>query len=336
MSQLVDVAVAGLSSLMGETFLEVLHERQFPVNELFLIGDEEDVGKKFEFHGRYLKVTLAESFDFSRVKLLFLLDAPELAEAVGERAAAAGCSVIDLSGHFDSMPGVALVVPELNGASIAQSVGGQIIASPAGAAAPLALVLDVLQRQAGITRLNITALAPVSWVGRAGVEELAGQTASLLNARPITMERFTKQCAFNVLPQVGQLTSSGYTTEEESITRQLRRLLEIPDIPFNVTALQVPTFFGYGAVVHLELASRLSALEVEELLTAQPGIDVMCDEYPTAVTEALGQDLVYVGRIREDESYYGALALWVVFDHARKGGATNAVQIGEIMLKNHM
>lgn len=336
MDQVVDVAVTGLTSLLGETFLSVLDERQFPVKELFLLGDEEDVGKKFEFRSRYLKVTLAESFDFSRVKLLFLLDAPELAQAVGERAAAAGCSVIDLSGYFADMPGVPLVVPELNGGSIARTAGGQIITSPAGAVAPLALLLDVLQHQAGIARLNVTALAPVSWAGRAGVEELAGQTASLLNARPVTAERFAKQCAFNVLPQVGQVTGSGYTTEEETITLQLRRLLEIPDIPFNVTALQIPTFFGYGAVVHLELASRLSAPEVGALLAAQPGIEVMCDEYPTAVTEAVGQDLVYVGRIREDESYYGALAFWVVFDHTRKGGATNAIQIGETILKSYI
>lgn len=336
MSQLFDVAVAGLSSLLGETFLSVLDERQFPVNELFLLGDEEDAGKKFEFHGRYLKVTLADAFDFSRVKLLFLLDTPELAAAIGERAAAAGCTVIDLSGHFHDVAGAPLIVPEVNGPAIAGIAAGRIIASPAGAVAPLALVLDVLQRQAGIVRLNITALAPVAWAGRSGIEELAGQTANLLNARSITPERFAKQSAFNVLPQVGEVTGSGYSTEEVTITAQLRQLLEIPDIPLNVTAVQIPAFFGYGVVVHLELASRLSAPEVEALLSAQPGIEVMCDEFPTAVTEAVGQDLVYVGRIREDESYYGALALWLVFDQTRKGGATNAVQIGEAVLKSYM
>ena len=337
MSQRFDVAVAGLSSMMGETFLSVLDERQFPVNELFLLGDEEEAGKKFEFRDHYLKVTLAESFDFSRVKLLFLLDAPELAEAVGERAAAAGCTVIDLSGNFQGMPGVPLVVPEINGDQLTGDMRGQIVASPAGSAAPTALVLDALQRQAGLRRLSITELAPVSWAGREGVEELVKQTANLLNTRPIEPERFAKQSAFNVLPLVGELTGSGYTTEEETLEVQLRQLLEIPDISLDVTAVQVPTFFGYEVVMHLELAGNLSAEEAVECLNAAPGIEVMTgDDYPTAVTEAIGQDFVYVGRIRESKSYNGGLSLWLVFDHTRKGGVTNAIQLGEAVLKSYM
>ena len=336
MSQLFDVAVAGLSSLLGETFLSVLDERQFPVNELFLLGDEGDAGKKFEFRDHYLKVTLAESFDFSRVKLLFLLDVPELAAAIGERAAAAGSTVIDLSGHFQGMPGVPLVVPEVNGDIIASEMGGQIIASPVGAAAPVALVLDALQREAGLRRLSITVLAPVSWAGRAGVKELATQTADLLNARPVTTERFAKQSAFNVLPQVGELTTSGYTSEEETLEFQLRQLLEIPDISLGVTALQVPTFFSYGVALHLEFAGHLSDQEAVDCLRRTSGVEVLVDEFPTAVTEAIDQDYVYVGRIREAKPYNSALALWLVFDHTRKGGVTNAIQIGESLLKSYM
>ena len=337
MSQLFDVAVAGLSSLLGETFLSVLDERQFPVNELFLLGDEEDAGKKFEFRDHYLKVTRADSFDFSRVKLLFLLNSRKLAATVGERAAAAGCTVIDLSGYFLGMPGVPLVVPEINGDAVAGDMGGQIISSPLGAAAPVALVLDVLQRQAGLRRLSITVLAPVSWAGRAGVKELASQTADLLNARPLSPEHFTKQCAFNVLPQVGEMTASGYTDEEEALEAQLRQLLEIPDISLDVTAIQVPAFFGYGVVIHLELAAHLSTQDIVDCLGRTGGIEVMTgDDYPTAVTEAIDQDVVYVGRIREAIPYNGSLALWLVFDHARKGGVTNAIQIGESVLKSYM
>lgn len=336
MDRVVDVAVVGLSSLLGETFLEVLNERQFPVNELFLLGDEEDAGKKFEFRDHYLKVILADSFDFSRVKLLFLLDAPELAQEIGERAAAAGCTVIDLSGYFQGMPGVPLAVPEINGDTLGGEMGGQIIASPAGAAAPVALVLDALQRQAGLRRLSITVLAPISWAGREGVEELARQTANLLNAQPSEPKRFAKQSAFNVLPLVGELTGSGYTSEEEALEAQLRQLLEIPDISLDVTAIQVPAFFGYGVVLHLELAGNLSAQEAADCLSATAGIEVMTDEYPTAVTEAIGQDFVYVGRIRETKPYNSGLALWLVFDHSRKGGVTNAIQIGEAVLKSYM
>lgn len=336
MDQVVDVAVAGLSSLLGETFLSVLDERQFPVKELFLLGDEEDAGKKFEFHNRYLKVTLADAFDFSRVKLLFVLDAPELAAAIGERAAAAGCTVVDLSGYFVEMPGVSLVVPEINGDVITGEMGGQIIASPVGAAAPLALALTPLQRQVGLTRLSITALAPVSWAGRPGVEELATQTADLLNTRPLVPEVFAKQSAFNVLPQVGEMTGSGYTSEELNLEFQLRQLIEISDIPLEVTAVQVPVFFGYGAVVHVELAAGLSAQEATELLSATAGIEVMNDEYPTAVTEALGQDGVFVGRIREGKTHGNTLSLWVVFDQTRKGAVTNALQIGEAVIKSYM
>jgi aspartate-semialdehyde dehydrogenase len=198
------------------------------------------------------------------------------------------------------------------------------------------LVLDALQRQAGLRELSITVLAPVSWAGRAGVEELATQTADLLNARPVTAERFAKQSAFNVLPQVGELTTSGYTTEEETLEIQLRQLLEIPDISLGVTALQVPTFFGYGVALHLEFSGHLSDQEATECLRRTSGVEVLVDEYPTAVTEAIDQDFVYVGRIRETKPYNGALALWLVFDHTRKGGVTNAIQIGEAVLKSYM
>lgn len=336
MDRVVDVAVVGPSSLLGETFLEVLNERQFPVNELFLLGDEEDEGKRFEFRDHYLKVTPANSFDFSRVKLLFLLDVPELAQEVGERAAAAGCTVIDLSGFFQGMTGVPLVVPEINGDTLSGEMGGQIIASPAGAAAPVALVLDALQRQAGLRRLSITVLAPISWAGRDGVEELARQTANLLNAQPIEPKRFAKQSAFNVLPLVGELTGSGYTSEEEALETQLRQLLEIPDVSLDVTAIQVPVFFGCGVVLHLELAGYLSAQEITEYLGTISGVEVLTgDEYPTAVTEAVGQDTIYVGRLREIKPYNGALALWLVYDQTRKGGVTNAIQIGEAVLKSY-
>lgn len=336
MSQTVDVAVAGLSSLLGETFLSVLEERQFPVNELFLLGGDEDAGKKFEFRDRYLKVALAESFDFSRVQLLFLLDVPELAAEVGERAAAAGCTVIDLSGYFVGMAGVPLVVPEINGDSLSAGLGGQIIASPLGAAAPTALVLDLLHRQASLTRISLTLLAPVAWAGRKGIEELASQTANLLNARPITPQRFAKQSAFNLLPLVGEMTDSGYTSEEEMLEAQLRQLLEIPDVTVDVTAVQVPTFFGYGVVLHLELAAGLAAQQAADCLSAGRDIEVVSgDDYPTAVTEAIGQDSVFVGRMRETKTYNGGLALWLVFDHTRKGGVTNAIQIGEAVLKSY-
>jgi aspartate-semialdehyde dehydrogenase len=330
----IDIAVAGATGLLGEALLAVLEERNFPVSKLQLLGDEADIGKRLEFRGSYLKVIAVESFDFSTVRVLFLLDNPELA-LVGEQAAAAGCTVIDLSGHFRGLPGVPVVVPEVNGAYLAAGLAGQIIASPVGCVAPLARLLDALNRHGGISRLTITAMEPASWAGRAGVEELASQTASLLNARPITPELFAKQAAFNVLPQVGETMEDGYTREERAIVEDLQSLLDIPDLPISVTAVQVPAFFGFGVAVHLELANRLTAPEVVELLGELPGVEVMTEEYPTAVTEALEQDLVYVGRIREDLSYYGALAFWLVFDNVRNGAVLNGVQIAETMLKSY-
>lgn len=332
----IDIAVVGATGLLGETLLAVLDEREFPVGAIHLLGDETELGKKFEFRGHYLKVKAAETFDYSEVRLLFLLDAPELAITEGERAAEAGCAVIDLSGRFRAMAGVPVIVPEVNGDDLVVDPAGQIIASPVGCVAPLALLLDVLNRHAGIARLNITAMEPVSWAGRAGVGELAGQTADLLNARPITPELFPKQSAFNVLPQVGSLTENGFTSEEQAIAEDLRHLLDNAELPIIVTAVQVPTFFGFGVAVHLELANRLTVAEVVELLGGLPGVEVMTGEYPTAVTEALEQDLLYVGRVREELSDPGTLAFWVVFDNSRKGAISNGVQIAEIVIKSYI
>jgi aspartate-semialdehyde dehydrogenase len=336
-----DLAVVGATGLIGETLLQVLAERSFPVARLFALESECSPGEACEFRGQSLPVNPLREFDFAQVPLALFAAGTETARGFVPRAAAAGCISIDSSAAFRADAHVPLVVPEVNAAAIADWRDARIIASPNPLAVSLAVALYPLHAAAGITRLRIATYQPVSHAGRAGIEELARQSIAALSGRgPVAPHTLAVRSAFNCVPEIGPFEDHGETREELEISTDLRRLLENDELGVSVTAVQVPVFYGHSAAVHLETRTKVTPEHARVLLEAAQGVVVAdgrrAGGSPTVATESANRDTVYVGRIREDLTSERGLNLWVVADNVRKGTASNIVQIAEILVRQHM
>ena len=330
----VDIAIIGATTSVGETLLEILEERKFPVGQIFLLDSEASSGARLEFSGYALKIGDIASFDFSRVQLAFFVSTEEISKEYAEKAASEGCMVIDRTPAFRNDKDVPLIIPEVNEATLEGIGKGKIVSSPSCNSIQMLMALKPIYDAFGIKRINISTYQSVSGLGKSASEELASQTAALLNFRDVKCKTFPKQIAFNVLPQVGDLLDNGYTDEEMKLVHETQKVLNDDSIMVNATAVRVPVFIGHAASINIETKEKISASKVNELLSQASGIELTNQsEWPTPVTEAAGKDLVYVGRVREDISSENAINLWVVADNMRKGGATNAVQIAEILVK---
>ena len=340
MSKRWNLAVLGATGLVGEMMLTVLEERKFPVQELFPLASERSLGKTVQFHGRAVPVIDAASFDFSRVQLGLFSAGGEVSAVYAPRAAAAGCVIIDNTSQFRYQADIPLVVPEVNETSIAQYRQHRIIANPNCSTIQMVVALKPIYDAVGIERINVATYQSVSGAGRQAVEELADQTAQLLNGRTIKPKVLPKQIAFNCLPQIGRFMENGYTREEMKMHWETQKIFADESIRVNATAVRVPVFYGHSEALHIETRRRISADQARALLSGAPGVQVLDERrpgaYPTAVTEAANHDTVYVGRIREDMTHERGLNLWVVGDNVRKGAATNAVQIAEILVREYL
>ena len=336
----VDVIVVGPTTLVGETLLALLDERDFPVGNLYLADQRNAAGARLEFKGRYILVEDVASCDFSRAKLAFFVAGTQISAQYAPRAAAAACLVIDRSPHFRLDADVPLVVPEVNPEMIAAYTQRRILANPSCATIELALALKPIHDAVGVERVNVCTLQAVSGVGKHGIEELAGQSAALLNMQSIKPRTFPKQIAFNVLPQIGERLANGYTEEEMKMAEELRKVLADERIQVNATAVRVPVFYGHCAAVHVETRAKLGAAQARQLLARAPGLKLLDEQraagYPTPVSEAAGEDAVYVGRVRDDLSHPRGLDMWIVADNVRKGAALNGIQIAEILVKDEL
>ncbi|WP_020560007.1 aspartate-semialdehyde dehydrogenase [Thiofilum flexile] len=330
------VAVVGAKTLVGETLMELLAERNFPIEKLNALAKVSFWDEDVDFGRRTLDVQDIEAFDFTTVELAFFIEA-DLAADYGEEAAQAGCVVIDLSGHFSGREGVPLVIPEVNPAAVSEYKNHNMLVNPLSTTIQALMALKPLDDAAKITRINITSYQAVSSSGKAGIDELANQTAQLLNARPIDTKLYPKQIAFNVLPQINALQDNGYTVDENRFMQEVRSLLMSPHLGVNPTFVRVPVFFGDALALHIETEHKLSTDQAYELLRQAVGVTVMeaneDEGYPTPVTEAANEEAVFIGRIREDYSHPCGLDLWVVADNVRKGAALNAVQIAELLVQ---
>jgi aspartate-semialdehyde dehydrogenase len=335
------VAVVGATGLVGETMIQVLEERNFPITQLYALASNRSLGKSVSFRGRSVGVQELEGFDFSKVDIGLFSPGGEVSRVYAPKAAAAGCVVIDNTSEFRYEDDIPLVVPEVNPHAIAQFKNRRIIANPNCSTIQLVVALKPIHDAVGIERINVATYQSVSGAGREAVEELAEQSVQLLSGKgPVTARVVAKQIAFNCVPQIDQFQDNGYTREEMKMVWETRKILEDDNIRVNATAVRVPVFFGHSEVVHLETRAKITAEEARALLLKAPGVEVMDERrpggYPTAATEAANRDTVYVGRIREDLSSDRGLNLWVVADNVRKGAATNSVQIAEILVRQHM
>lgn len=329
-----NVAVVGATGAVGETMLKVLAERKFPIGQLHVLASERSAGEKIQFDGKTIVVQDLAKFDPSGVDIALFSAGGSVSKEYAPKFAAAGAVVIDNSSAFRYQDDVPLVVSEVNPEAARRRPLG-IIANPNCSTMQLMVALAPIHRKAKLERINIATYQSVSGTGKRAMEELGKQTAALLNFQEAKAEVYPVQIAFNVIPHGGDFTDNGYTTEEMKLVWETRKILGDDSIGVNATVVRVPVFYGHSEAVHIETRDKLSAADARALLEQAPGLVVVDDPvgggYPTPVTHASGRDPVFVGRIREDISHPRGLSLWVVSDNIRKGAATNAVQLAELV-----
>lgn len=336
----VDVAVVGATGAVGETMMEILEQRQFPVGKLYPLASSRSAGKRIGFNNQQVVVEDLEQFDFSKVQVGLFSAGASISEVYAPKAAEAGCVVIDNTSQFRRDEDIPLVIPEVNPHRIADYTSRGIIANPNCSTIQMLVALKPLHDAVGITRINVATYQAVSGTGKEAIEELAKQTAGLLSGKEAEAVVYPKTIAFNALPHIDVFLDNGYTKEEMKMVWETKKILEDDSVLVNPTAVRIPVFYGHSEAVHIETREKLTAERATELLAGAPGITVLDERrdggYPTAVTESAGKDDVFVGRIREDISHERGLDLWVVSDNVRKGAALNSVQIAEILVKDYL
>jgi aspartate-semialdehyde dehydrogenase len=335
------VAVAGATGNVGREMLSILAERRFPADEVIALASERSVGQEVSFgEDAVLKVKDLAAFDFRGIDLVLSSPGAKVAAVHAPRAAAAGAVVIDNTSRFRMEPDVPLVVPEVN----PQAIGGfrkrNIIANPNCSTIQMVVALKPLHDLARVTRVVVATYQSTSGAGKAAMDELFNQTRGIYVNEPAHkyQEKFTKQIAFNVIPHVDVFMDDGSCKEEWKMAVETRKILG-PDIQVAATCVRVPVFIGHAEAVNVEFARPLSEEDARRALKAAPGVSVVdyrADEGYVTPVECVGEDAVYVSRIRSDPTVKHGLSMWVVSDNLRKGAALNAVQIAEELVRSHL
>ncbi len=340
MARKLNVAIVGVTGAVGEALLAGLQERDFPVDKLYPLASSRSVGKTVRFNKNTIEVEDVADFDFAKADIALFSAGGDVSKVYAPIAAAAGCIVIDNTSCFRYDDDIPLVVPEVNPERIADYTHRNIIANPNCSTIQMVVALKPLHDAAGIARINVATYQAVSGTGKKAVSELINQVGELLNGRPVKPGIYPQQIAFNVLPHIDELMDNGYTREEMKMVWETRKILEDESILVNPTTVRVPVLYGHSEAIHLELKSPLTVDAVRKLLAKAPGVKVVDDpaklKYPTPIHHAVGHDEVFVGRIRQDISHPCGINLWVVADNIRKGAATNAIQIAEILQQSYL
>lgn len=333
-----NIAVVGATGMVGSTLLSILEERQFPINQIYLLASHRSAGDTREFNGKPYIIDDINDFDFGQTQIAFFCAGSEVSAEFAPKAAEAGNVVIDKSSYFRYHPDIPLIVPEVNETALADFSNRHIIASPNCNTIPIVVALKPIYDAVGITRINVATYQSVSGSGKKAVTELAEQTGLLLNGRPVKPKVYPQQIAFNVLPHIDIFQENGYTKEEMKIVWETQKIFGDDTLAINPTAVRVPVFFGHSAAVNIETKDKITVKQATDLLKKAPGIKIIGGKhpYPTPVHDAAGTDPVFVGRIREDFSHPMGLNLWVVADNLRKGAALNAVQIAEKLIDSYL
>jgi aspartate-semialdehyde dehydrogenase len=338
--RLFNVAIVGATGAVGEALLEILEERKFPVGELYLLASERSAGSTRKFRGRSIRVENLADFDFTKAQIGLFSAGASVSKVYAPIAASAGCVVIDNTSEFRYDDDKPLIVPEVNAYAIGDYRSTNIISNPNCSTIQMLVALKPIYDAVGVKRINVCTYQAVSGTGKEGMEELASQTANLLNAKSISPDVYPKQIAFNALPQIDVFLDNGYTKEEMKMIWETQKIMNDDQILVNPTAVRVPVFYGHSEACHIETEDKMTAAEARAVLQDAPGVTVI-DElvdggYPTAVTEGAGSDEVFVGRIREDISHPNGLNMWIVSDNVRKGAATNSIQIAECLVRDYL
>ncbi|SEM60993.1 aspartate semialdehyde dehydrogenase [Syntrophus gentianae] len=334
-----NVAVVGATGAVGNEMIRVLEERNFPVRELTLLASERSLGIDIDFKGKSIPVKVLDENSFAGIQIGLFSAGGSVSERFAPIAAAAGCVVIDNTSAFRMAPDVPLVVPEVNPEAIAQYKTKGIIANPNCSTIQMVVALKPIHDVARIRRIVVSTYQAVSGTGKKAITELAEQTRALMNCQEIQVKVYPHQIAFNCLPHIDVFLDNGYTKEEMKMVNETKKIFNDPAIAVTATTVRVPVFFGHSESVNIETEKKITAEEVRKLLATAPGVRVVDNPkenaYPLAI-HAVGQDDTFVGRIREDESIPNGINMWVVADNIRKGAASNAVQIAEVLIRDYL
>jgi aspartate-semialdehyde dehydrogenase len=330
------VAVVGATGVVGRTMTAVLHERDFPVGELRLLTSERSAGRSIELHGRHHEYGLAEPAAFDGVDLALFSAGADVSRHLAPEAADRGATVIDNSNAWRMEPDVPLVVSQVNPDDLEGHEG--IIANPNCSTMQLVPVLMALRDAVGLVRVVVDTYQSVSGTGADAIDELEGQVRAHAAGEPLASAVYPHQIAFNALPEIDTFLENGYTREEWKVVAESRKILHLPDLRLSCTAVRIPVFTSHSEAIHVETRRPVTPDRARTLFAAVPGVVVVDDPanhaYPLA-TDAAGRDEIFVGRIRQDASIADdrGLALWVVSDNLRKGAATNAVELAELLVE---
>ena len=341
MPELVDIAVIGATGAVGEAIIEQLGEVEFAIGQIYPVASSASVGETTLIAKRPASIGDLAEFDFSSVRLaLFAVPADVSAEYVPQ-AVDAGCTVIDCSSAFRADSNVPLVVAaSLDSEGLANLGGQAIIATPGSLAAELALLLKPVNAEVEITNVSAVACISASHAGKAGVGELASQSAGLLGGKPAEADVFSHQIAFNLIPEVGAMGTDGYTTTEASTASELQRMLEADAMAVDVSCVQVPVFYGNSLSLTIETRYPFGVDELTQILSGIDGVSLFegieQKGLPTPVTDLQNSDKTCVGRIRESKARQNALNLWITSDNVRKSAANNAIAITQLLLESYL
>jgi len=331
-----NVAVVGATGAVGATMLEILAERDFPIADLVPLASSRSAGTTIEFKGRDYVVQDLDTFDPAGLDIALFSAGGDTSLKYAPSFADAGCYVIDNSSAWRMHDDVCLIVPEVNPQALEMAKTNHLIANPNCSTIQMVVALNPLHKAVPIKRVVVSTYQAVSGAGGRAIEELAEQTRNLLSGKEAKVEVFPARIAFNVIPHIDVFMDDGYTKEERKMMDETRKIMEA-DIAVTATTVRVPVFYSHSEAVNITFEAPMSADKARELLAAADGVCVVDDpkseDYPL-VSDATGSDPVWVGRIREDNSFINSLHLWVVADNVRKGAALNAVQIAEILIRD--
>ncbi len=331
------IAIIGATGAVGQVFLNILEERDFPLKSVRLCASERSVGKKFKLRGEEIAVELATPQLLSEVDFAFIAASTAVSRELAPLAAENGAIAIDDSSAFRMQDDVPLVVPEVNGDDLDFHRG--IVSIPNCTTTPLVMALKPLHEQNAVKRVIAATYQSVTGTGAAAAQELRDQSGDILAGRETSAQVYPHRIAFSVLPHVEPFWANGYTNEEMKMQNETRKIMRAPNIRVSSTCVRVPVVVSHSEAVNVEFTDAMNPGEVREILAGAPGIRVVDDPgsnvYPTPI-EAEGQDDVLVGRIREDIALDNGIAMWLSCDNLRKGAALNSIQIAEEILERDL
>lgn len=339
MAKKISVAVVGATGVVGEQMREVLEERQFPTKKLKLLASSRSAGSKLPFGGRNLTVEELDENSFKGIDIALFSAGGSISKKFAPIAAKAGAVVVDNTSAFRMDPEIPLVVPEVNPKAIARYKKRGIIANPNCSTIQMVVALAPLHNSVPIKRVVVSTYQSVSGAGRKAMEELANQSIAIFNCQGFEQEIFPHRIAFNCIPHIDVFLDNHYTKEEMKLVLETQKIMEDDSIKLTATTVRVPVFSCHSESVNIEFTGPMEPETVKDILDHAPGIVLRDDPenliYPLG-TDAIGTDETYVGRIRKDESVENGINLWCVADNLRKGAASNAVQIAEILANEYL